>query len=275
VRDGNEDRFLVREQGGLTLMVVADGVGGGPGGEIAAEAAVSELATRFFAAPKGQPIAERLGDAMREANTAVLRAAEAESKPSMASTLVVAAVRGDEAVIGNLGDSRAYVIRDGESRQLTVDHSGAQAHGITRFVGDPRGVQADVFVEHLASGDRLVLCSDGLTRHVDPTEIAGALAPGAGTLDQAAEHLVALANARGGEDNVTVVLYAAGSGRPGQRALALGLFVALIAFVVAGSLAVLASLAPYAPAPTDVPAASPTAGASPTPPATALPSPSP
>jgi len=244
VREGNEDRYLVREAGGTVLLAVADGVGGGPGGEIAAHAAVSELATRFFAAAPARPIAERLGDAMREANTAVLRAAQAESKPSMASTLVVAAVRGDEAVIGNLGDSRAYVVRDGESRQLTVDHSGAQAHGITRFVGDPRGVQADVFVERLTSGDRLVLCSDGLTRHVDPSEIAGALAPGAGTLEQAAEHLVALANARGGEDNVTVVLYAVGGGRPGQRALALGLFLALIVFVLAGSFAVLASLAP-------------------------------
>ena len=233
----------MREAGGTVLLAVADGVGGGPGGEIAADAAVHELATRFFAAPAGRPIAERLGDAIREANTAVLRAAEAQSKPSMASTLVAAAVSGDEAVIGNLGDSRAYVVRDGASRQLTVDHSGAQAHGITKFVGDPRGVQADVFVERLASGDRLVLCSDGLTRHVDPTEIAAALAAGAGTLDQAAERLVALANTRGGEDNVTVVLYAAAG--PGQRSLAIGLLVAVVVFVLIGALAVLASLAPY------------------------------
>lgn len=232
----------MREARGTLLLAVADGVGGGPGGEIAADAAVHELATRFFAAPAAQPISERLGDAIREANTAVLRAAEAESKPSMASTLVAAAVRGDEVVIGNLGDSRAYVVRDGASRQLTVDHSGAQAHGITRFVGDPRGVQADVFVERLLRGDRLVLCSDGLTRHVDPSEIAGALTTGTGTLDEAAERLVALANSRGGEDNVTVVLFAAGSSRPGGSALALGLFVALVVFVVAGALAVLASL---------------------------------
>jgi PPM family protein phosphatase len=236
----------VREAGGTLLIAVADGVGGGPGGEIAADAAVRELATRFFAAPQAQPVSERLGDAIREANTAVLRAAEAESKPSMASTLVAAAVRGNEAVIGNLGDSRAYVVRDGASRQLTVDHSGTQAHGITRFVGDPRGVQADVFVERLVAGDRLVLCSDGLTRHVDPSEIAGALAPGAGTLDQAAEHLVALANSRGGEDNVTVVLYAAGGRPAARRALALGLVIALVVFVVAGAVAVLASPAPYA-----------------------------
>jgi serine/threonine protein phosphatase PrpC len=265
----------VREAGGTVLLAVADGVGGGPGGEIAADAAVSELATRFFAAPASRPISERLGDAMREANTAVLRAADAESKPNMATTLVAAAVRGDQVVIGNLGDSRAYVVRDGESRQLTVDHSGAQAHGITRFVGDPRGVQADVFVERLLRSDRLVLCSDGLTRHVDPTEIAGALAPGAGSLAQAAEHLVALANARGGEDNVTVVLYASGGSRTGGNALAFGLFIALVVFVVAGALAVLGSLAPYAPAPTEVPAVSPTAGSSPTPPVTASPSPTP
>jgi protein phosphatase len=274
VREGNEDRYLVREAGGIVLIAVADGVGGGPGGEIAADAAVNELATRFFSAPASQPVSERLGDAIREANTAVLRAAEAESKPSMASTLVAAAVRGFDVVIGNLGDSRAYVVRDGESRQLTVDHSGALAHGITRFVGDPRGVQADVFVERLVAGDRLVLCSDGLTRHVDPSEIAGALSPGAGTLDQAADRLVALANSRGGEDNVTLVLYAADGGQPGQRALGLGLVAALVVLVVGGALAVLASLAPDA-RPTEAPAATPIASASAAPSASpsAVPSP--
>lgn len=90
----------------------------------------------------------------------------------------------------------------------------------------------------------MVLCSDGLTRHVDPSEIAGALAPDGETLDQAAERLVSLANTRGGEDNVTVVLYAAKGGRPGRRALALGLFAAVVVFVVVGALAVLVSLAP-------------------------------
>jgi protein phosphatase len=249
VRDGNEDRFLVREQDGTVLIAVADGVGGGPGGEIAADAAITELAERFFGAHGAQPMSERLGDAMREANTAVLRAAEASAKPTAASTLVAAAVHGDEAVIANLGDSRAYLVREGAPQQLTQDHAGALAHGITRFVGDPRGVQADLFVETLRPGDRLVLCSDGLTRHVEPAEIASTMAS-AHTLDAAADALVALANSRGGEDNVTVVLYAARAASrfpmPERRALTLGIFVALVVLVVAGAFAVLFSIAPAA-----------------------------
>ncbi len=249
MRDSNEDRYLVREAGGVVLMVVADGVGGGPGGEIAADAAVREVSGRFFAAGGDRPMAERLGDAVREANTAVLRAAEASSKLSAASTLVAAAVHRDEAVIANLGDSRAYLVRGGAARQVTQDHAGAQAHGITRFVGDPRGVQADVFVESLEPRDRLVLCSDGLTRHVAGEEIAATLAANGGSLEAGADALVALANARGGEDKVTVVLLAA-RGRSGvlsARAAAFGIFVALVVTVLVGAFAVLFSLVPPAP----------------------------
>ena len=270
VREGNEDRFLVREDRGVTLMAVADGVGGGPGGEIAADAAVAELAERFFTARREKPITERLGEAMREANTAVLRAAAASGKTAAASTLVAAAVRGREAIIANLGDSRAYLVRGGESRQLTEDHSGALAHGITRFVGDPRGVQADVFVEDLRRGDRLLLCSDGLTLHVEAAEIANTLSTRVATIDDAADRLVALANSRGGQDNVTVIIYAAG-GRSGwlpvtRGGFAFGIFVALVVLVVAGAFAALFSLAPPAPAP--APTAAPPAEVSPSPSAT-------
>ena len=247
MRDANEDRYLVRDAGGVMLMVVADGVGGGPGGEIAADAAVREVSERFFAGGRDRPIAERLGDAIREANTAVLRAAEASSKPSAASTLVAAAVRRGQAVIANLGDSRAYLVRDGTARQVTEDHAGAQAHGITRFVGDPRGVQADVFIEELRARDRLVLCSDGLTRHVSAEEIATELAK-APSLDAGAGALVALANTRGGEDNVTVVIYAARgpAGALPSGAIALGILIALVLLVVGGAFAVLFSLTPPA-----------------------------
>jgi protein phosphatase len=280
VREGNEDRFLVREQDGTVLIAVADGVGGGPGGEIAAEAAVVELGDRFFGARPDHPVSERLGDAMREANTAVLRAAQASAKESAASTLVAAAVHGDEVVIANLGDSRAYLVRDGASQQLTQDHAGALAHGITRFVGDPRGVQADLFVEVLRPGDHLLLCSDGLTRHVEPAEIAATLAAKGQTLDAAADALVALANSRGGEDNVTVVLYAARAASrfptPERRALALGTFVALVVLVVAGAFAVLFSVAPSAtPPPSLVPSPSPSVAPSPSPTEAPTPSASP
>jgi protein phosphatase len=275
VRDGNEDRFLVRESDGTLLLAVADGVGGTPGGEIAAGAAIEELATRFFSAPRERAVAERLTDAIRDANTAVLRAADTSGKPQAASTLVAAAVRDDHLVIGNLGDSRAYLVRDGVSRQLTEDHSAAAAHGITRFVGDPRGVQPDVFVEELRVGDRLVLCSDGLTRHVEPAEIAAHAAEH--DLEGAALSLIGLANSRGGEDNVTVILYAAEprlrSLVPVPRTLSALLLAAIVVLVVGGAIATLVTLALQAPAPTASPA--PLLSPSPTVTPTASPSPSP
>src|SRR5439155_1452827 len=151
--------------------------------------------------------AEALAAAMREANDAVLAATGTADQHGAASTLVAAAIGANDAAVGNLGDSRAYLVRDRAVRRLTADHSGDAPNSITRFVGDPRGVQPDVFVEELLPGDRLVLCSDGLTRYVSDEEIAAQVSEA--SLDRAAGTLVDLANARGGEDNVTVVLYAA------------------------------------------------------------------
>ena len=266
----------MRESGGTLLIAVADGVGGGPGGEIAAGAAVETLADRFFEAPEGLSLEVRLAEAIRDANTAVLRAAELSGKPQAASTLVAAAVRDDRAVIANLGDSRAYLVRDGAPRQVTEDHAASTAHGITRFVGDPRGVQPDVFVEDLRSGDRLVLCSDGLTRHVEPDEIAAHVA--GLDVERAADELVKLANARGGEDNVTLVVHVPGPraarAAPSRRAFALGFLTAVVAFVVISTVAALIALAPRLNAPAS-PSPSASASASPTPSPSESPSPSP
>jgi len=280
VRDGNEDRYLVREESGVTLLAVADGVGGSSGGEIAADAALAELGTRFFGAPAGRATSDALGEAMRDANAAVLRAAGTSGHHDAATTIVAAAVRAGEAVIANLGDSRAYLIREGVSRQLTQDHSGAMEHAITRFAGDPRGVQADIYVESLRPGDRLLLCSDGLTRHVNAEEIAAAA--GEEDVRVAASALVDLANARGGQDNVTVVIHA--PGRPAAaasaagRAVAFAVFVLLILVTVGGAVAVLfaaGSAAPATPRPTVSATASPTETASPSPSPSPTPEPSP
>ncbi|PYN17897.1 MAG: hypothetical protein DME05_02870 [Candidatus Rokuibacteriota bacterium] len=113
VRDGNEDRYLVREERGVTLLAVADGVGGSSGGEVAADAALVELGLRFFGAPPDRATSDALAEAMRDANAAVLRAASASGHRDAATTIVAAAVRADQAIIANLGDSRAYLIRDG------------------------------------------------------------------------------------------------------------------------------------------------------------------
>jgi protein phosphatase len=278
VRDGNEDRYLVREEGDLTLLAVADGVGGSSGGEIAADAALAELGTVFFRTLADRPTSDVLAEAMRDANAAVLRAAGTSGHHDAATTIVAAAVRAHEAIIANLGDSRAYLIRDGVSRQLTEDHSGAMEHAITRFAGDPRGVQPDIFVESLRPDDRLLLCSDGLTRHVTPEEIAKATS--GEDVRVAANALVDLANARGGQDNITVLLHAPGRpatvARAAGRAVAFVIFALLILVTVGGAIAVLfaaSSVSPSTPAPPS-PSATPTATESPTPSPTPSPSPS-
>ncbi len=244
MREGNEDRYVVREERSTVLLAVADGVAGEAGGEIAAQAAVTELAERFFAAPRDRALGDALAEAAREANGAVLRAAKDSGNPGAASTLVAAAIRGDEAVIANLGDSRAYLVRTGASRQITEDHSGDSANAITRFVGDERGVQPDVYAETLAAGDRLVLCSDGLTRHVADEEIAAAVS--AGGPQAAVDRLVDLALVRGGEDNVTVVLYAPRD-RPARGSRGLFVFGIVVAFVVILTAAAIALVLSFPP----------------------------
>lgn len=263
VRERNEDRWLVRGYAGATLLAVADGVGGEEGGEIASTAAIAALASNFVAPSYREVARSSLSVAVSAANAAVLAAAKDERRPNAATTIVAAAIRGHQAAVANLGDSRAYLVRGSAIRQITTDHSGERTSSITRFLGDPRGVQADIFVETLRPGDRLVLCSDGLTRHVSDEEIALAAA---GSAAQAADTLVALAISRGGEDNVTVVVYAAG--RPLPRALIGTLILALLlAVAVIGALGVLVT----APVPPVQPSQSP----SPTPSASASPSASP
>jgi len=231
----------VREGRNTTLLAVADGVGGEAGGELASAAAIDALAESFFSAGAGSMApADALAAAIRGANDAVLGAAGKSGQQGAASTLVAAAIAGGSAVIGNLGDSRAYLLRDGDIRLVTADHAGEFQSSITRFVGDPRGVQPDVFLEALRPGDRLLLCSDGLTRHVPDNEIASTV--GRTDLDRAATALIDLATSRGGEDNITVVLYAARGtfGLATLRHNVVNLILALlVAVVVVGAIAAL------------------------------------
>ena len=275
VREQNEDRWLARDYAGVTLIAVADGVGGEAGGEIASTAAIEGLA-RSFSPPSFRDSARTaLGDAVQHANAAVLAAAKDERFSRAATTLVAAAIRGREAAVANLGDSRAYLVRGRTIRQLTTDHSGDQASSITRFLGDPRGVQPDIFVETLQPADRLVLCSDGLTRHVADPEIASAMAD---RPDRAADALVALARARGGLDNITVIVFAVR--RPAMgRALAGTLILALLILVaIAGAFGALLSspvLAPtLSPSPSASASASPSESPSPSPSPSVAPTPS-
>jgi serine/threonine protein phosphatase PrpC len=221
-RSGNEDSYFC----GRTVFAVADGLGGHQGGEVASAAAVEPLADldgRDFATPA--EAAEALAGAIAEANSAILeRAAADPSLWGMGTTVTAAAVAGDLLQLAHVGDSRAYLLRDGTLDQRTTDHTvvgelvrrgrltPAQAaiHPersiLTRAVGlDPRiPVDAPDPID-LQPGDQVLLCSDGLTEAVrDPqiTEILSTNPDG----NAACTALIDAANNAGGPDNITVVL---------------------------------------------------------------------
>jgi protein phosphatase len=224
VRRHNEDRSLARPG----VLAVADGMGGALAGEVAAQVAVEAVAR--LAAPV---TADDVRRALEEANRAIRRmASEDPDKAGMGTTLTAAMLADDRIDVVHVGDSRAYLWRDGELRQLTEDHSVVaelvrrgslsaedaehhpQRNVITRALGAEPEVVADTVSEPLRDGDVVMLCSDGLSSYVPERDIAGILAAAA-TLREAAAALVERANAAGGTDNVTVVLARAGLAPPG------------------------------------------------------------
>ena len=228
-RPKNEDRFLSNEA--VDLYAVADGMGGYAGGEVASEMAVAVLDASFApiaALPAGAlsiaRAAEALRSAVRLASRRIHERKAAEPNlAQMGTTAVAMLFLDDHAILANVGDSRAYRIRDGGIEQLTADHSlvaeqvragiitpeQARTHRmknwILRSVGTEGDVEVDTFIVPLEPGDHLLLCSDGLTGMLEDHEIRDAVL-GATTVESAVDRLVALANDRGGEDNVTVVL---------------------------------------------------------------------
>jgi serine/threonine protein phosphatase PrpC len=218
-RRRNEDNFVRKPP----LFAVADGMGGAQAGEVAsslAAAALEESAT----GPEGGE--EHVVELIQEANRRVHERATHDAAASgMGTTITVALVGNDGCVtIGHVGDSRAYVLRDGELEQLTEDHSlvaglvrmgtitpaEAEDHPqrsvILRAVGVERHVEVDVDEHETASGDVYLLCSDGLSGMVRDEVIEATLALDA-PLDAIAGMLIELANASGGRDNITAVLF--------------------------------------------------------------------
>ncbi|HEX6230733.1 MAG TPA: Stp1/IreP family PP2C-type Ser/Thr phosphatase [Actinomycetota bacterium] len=214
VREANEDSYLAEEP----LFAVADGMGGHRGGEVASRLAL-ETVQRLFEARSGS-----LTDQVEEANRAVYeRSLRDPSVAGMGTTLTAALVEGDRIQLAHVGDSRAYLFRDGRLRRLTEDHTlvhrmvqegeitedEAERHPhrsvITRALGVDPGVQVDEGSIQVAPGDRLLLCTDGLTGMVAEERIAAILAA-VGDPQQAADRLVSEANGAGGVDNITVVI---------------------------------------------------------------------
>ena len=221
VRSNNQDLALETSN----LFAVADGMGGHVGGEVAARLAVQSLRQAF----DQQPTAQGLVDAIGAANQAIwVEGQEQADLRGMGTTLTVAAlVQGSEGrdvlALANVGDSRAYVFADGQLSQVTSDHSLAEEkvrqgamteqeaavhphrHILTRALGVGPGVDVDLWELDLKTGDRLLLCSDGLTNEVSDVEIAALLGERSDP-SNVARVLVDLANQHGGNDNITVVV---------------------------------------------------------------------
>jgi protein phosphatase len=221
-RTGNEDALDLVElpEGRGALCVVADGMGGHRAGEVASRLAVETIRRSFE--PEGG--AEALVKAIREANRTVF--AEADSDPEkqgMGTTVVCALLVGGQAQLANVGDSPAFLVRNDETQRLTRDHTwvaeeiarGAirpeeasghpYRHILTRCLGMGDEVEVDLYDPlPLRAGDVLVLCSDGLSEHVDADELPSVVSNR--PAQDAAEALVELANRRGGSDNISVVV---------------------------------------------------------------------
>ena len=216
-RQGNEDNYYVR----APLFVVADGMGGAQAGEVA-----SEMAVRAFEGglPDGDP-RERLVEVIELANARIYERSRSDSqRAGMGTTLTAAYLADDAVVVAHVGDSRCYLLRGGDLVRLTRDHSlvgelvargklteeQAEAHPqrsvITRALGPEPSVQVDLDVFPARPGDVFLVCSDGLTSMVHEAELKRLLHSG-GSLDQIGRRLIAAANAAGGRDNITVILF--------------------------------------------------------------------
>jgi serine/threonine protein phosphatase PrpC len=183
------------------LFALADGLGGHERGEVASRAAVEHLVAAFPTAPENEPLAALLARLVREANAHVYELARGSG---MATTLVACAFRYDRAAVAHAGDSRCYLIRNGEARLLTKDHATGR-NVLTRSVGTDLFLNVETSEHQVLPGDLIALCCDGLHGAVPASEIA-AIAGNGPKLDAAARALVDLANQRDGSDNISVQL---------------------------------------------------------------------
>ena len=222
-RSANEDSFGYDLE--LGLFVVCDGMGGMAAGEVASRAAVDQLMLHYEELRSSEAsLEEQVREAILRANRDVWQTSrENHHLRGMGTTLVAACVQGNHIVIGNVGDSRAYFLREGSCVQVTRDHSyvaeqiarGATGQAqlalsslrqwITRAVGVEKKVQPDMFLAEVKVGDIVLLASDGLTRYAEAEVIAQRLS-GMTSLAEACRRLVDLALEGGAEDNITCLL---------------------------------------------------------------------
>jgi serine/threonine protein phosphatase PrpC len=216
-----EETDVLEERG--ALFVVCDGMGGHAAGEVAAELGVRTIREVYFAS-QGQDVITSIAQAIKAANDAIYTLARNHTEYSgMGTTCVTLVIMGGRAYIVNIGDSRGYIIRDGQLRQVTQDHSWvaeqvrigllteeqARVHAhrnvITRSLGTQPSITADLFVETLKEGDRILLCSDGLHGYVEEAAISQEVVTQSDA-ETAVHDLIDMANANGGPDNISAIV---------------------------------------------------------------------
>ena len=228
-REYNEDSFLCSDD--LQLYAVADGMGGHLGGErasrMAAEILEREMSARLASGPTAATTGDAVAQALREstlaASKAIFESAQAEPNyTGMGTTLTGLCFHAESVTVCHVGDSRAYLFRDGHARQLTEDHSWVQEQVraglvsaddvlvsrfrniITRSVGFEPTVSPDILTILVEAGDCFLLCSDGLCNYLAPDELSLVLSKH--FYGEAGSALVTMANERGGDDNITCVI---------------------------------------------------------------------
>ena len=237
VRDHNEDDYVAlggkeSPPGVDALLVVADGMGGHAAGEVASKMTVEGIVQSLNDQGKesskleGNAFGVFLGKVLEDVNQDVWQAAQEDDKRGMGTTCTLAAIRGDQMFLAHIGDSRAYLLREGELHQVSKDHSWvedavdqgvitreqARTHPnrnvITRAIGLDQQPQIDTSAMALADGDLLLLCSDGLNSMI-PDEDIHRILTSSGPED-VCQALIDAANNQGGDDNTTVVIAAIG-----------------------------------------------------------------
>jgi protein phosphatase len=225
IRSGNEDSFFAHATRERGIFIVADGMGGHAAGEVASEMTVQIISRELHDLKDADaPAEERISDSIRLANRAVYeRTIQESDKQGMGTTASVLIVSGTRYLIGQVGDSRIYLLRDGALKQLTKDHSYVQeqvdaglltpeqaryhpySNVITRCVGASDAVEPDTYSGDLKPGDTFLVASDGLTGMVDDRRLQQLLLSRA-SAGRVVDALIAEANYRGGLDNITAIV---------------------------------------------------------------------
>ena len=226
IRTGNEDNFTVDVDETRGVFIVADGMGGHAAGEVASEMAVQIVQRELLPVHDldGEAVGQVVATALRKANRAIHdRTLTEVDKQGMGTTASVLLLSGARYMIGQIGDSRIYLLRDGNFAQVTKDHSYVQeqvdagfltpeqaryhpySNVITRCVGASQDVEPDIYRGEVRAGDLFLVASDGLTGMVDDRRLAQLLSSRAEP-DRKVQALISEANGRGGLDNITAII---------------------------------------------------------------------